>query len=84
LPHKLRRARRRGLSEAVEPVGVGYEWNPSQDVEYIAAFALLSRYPTPDGRVLLARNAATKASPTRLERGRSPTAPRFPCGAGHT
>jgi polyhydroxybutyrate depolymerase len=41
--------------EASEPIGAGFEWDPSQDVEYIAALAteLLSRHETPDGRVLL-------------------------------
>ncbi|MGD0394322.1 MAG: PHB depolymerase family esterase [Acidimicrobiales bacterium] len=41
--------------QAVEPIGAGYEWDPSQDVDYIAGLAteLLGRHRTPPGRVLL-------------------------------
>ena len=41
--------------QAIDPVGTGYEWDPSQDVDYIAGLAteLLSRHRTPHGRVLL-------------------------------
>ena len=41
--------------QAIEPIGTGYEWSPSQDVDYIAGLAteLLGRYRTPRGRVLL-------------------------------
>jgi poly(3-hydroxybutyrate) depolymerase len=39
--------------EAIDPIGTGYEWDPSQDVDYVAGLAteLLSRYVTPSGRV---------------------------------
>jgi poly(3-hydroxybutyrate) depolymerase len=41
--------------QAIEPIGSGYEWDPSQDVDYIAGLAteLLSRYRAPHGRVVL-------------------------------
>jgi polyhydroxybutyrate depolymerase len=41
--------------QAIEPIGTGYEWDPSQDVGYIAGLAteLGSRHRTPHGRVLL-------------------------------
>jgi len=41
--------------QAIAPIGTGYEWDPSQDVDYIAGLAaeLLSRYRAPHGRVLL-------------------------------
>ena len=41
--------------EAIQPIGPGFEWDPSQDVDYIAALTteLVSRHPTPAGRVLL-------------------------------
>jgi poly(3-hydroxybutyrate) depolymerase len=41
--------------QAIEPIGSGCEWDPGQDVGYIAGLAtgLLSRPRVPDGRVLL-------------------------------
>jgi polyhydroxybutyrate depolymerase len=41
--------------QAIEPIGTGYEWDPNQDVDYIAQLAtdLLSRRRVPHGRVLL-------------------------------
>ena len=41
--------------QAIVPIRAGYEWDPSQDVDYIAALAteLLSRHRTPQGRVIL-------------------------------
>jgi len=41
--------------QAIEPIGSGYEWDHSQDVDYIAGLAteLVSRHRTPHGRVLL-------------------------------
>jgi polyhydroxybutyrate depolymerase len=41
--------------EAIEPVGGGYEWDPSLDVGYIAALVseLLGRYSPPHRRVVL-------------------------------
>ena len=41
--------------QAIEPIGTGYEWDPSQDVDYLAGLAteLLSRRRIPQGRVLL-------------------------------
>ena len=41
--------------QAIEPIGPGYQWEPSRDVYYIARLAdeLLSRHRTPHGRVLL-------------------------------
>ncbi len=41
--------------QAIEPIGPGYEWDPSQDVDYIAGLAteLLSRHRASHGRVLL-------------------------------
>jgi polyhydroxybutyrate depolymerase len=41
--------------QAIEPIGTGYEWDPSQDVDFIAGLAteLLSRHRTRHGRVLL-------------------------------
>jgi polyhydroxybutyrate depolymerase len=41
--------------QGIEPIGSGYEWDPSQDVDYIAGLAteLLRRHRTPHGRVLL-------------------------------
>ncbi len=41
--------------QAIEPIGSGYEWDPSRDVEYIARLAteLLDRQQPPLGRVLL-------------------------------
>ena len=49
------RRRRRGVSQAIEPIGSGYEWDPSQDVDYIAGLTteLLNRYRPPSGRVVL-------------------------------
>ena len=41
--------------QAIEPIGTGYEWDPSQDVDYIAGLAteLRRRHRTPHGRVIL-------------------------------
>jgi polyhydroxybutyrate depolymerase len=41
--------------QAIAPIGSGFEWDPGQDVGYIAGLAteLLSRHRTPHGRVLL-------------------------------
>lgn len=41
--------------EAVKPVGAGYEWDPSRDVDYIAALAneLIGRHRPLGGRVLV-------------------------------
>ena len=41
--------------QAIEPIGAGYEWDPSLDVDYLAALAteLVSRHRMPHGRVLL-------------------------------
>jgi len=41
--------------QAIEPIGSGYEWDPSQDVDYIAGLTteLLNRYRPPSGRVVL-------------------------------
>jgi polyhydroxybutyrate depolymerase len=42
--------------QAIQPIRAGYEWDPSQDVDYIAGLAteILSRHRTPHGRVILA------------------------------
>ena len=41
--------------QAIEPIGPGYEWDHSRDVDYIAGLAteLVSRHRVPHGRVLL-------------------------------
>jgi polyhydroxybutyrate depolymerase len=41
--------------QAMVPFGAGYEWDPGQDVDYIAGLAteLLSRHRMPHGRVVL-------------------------------
>jgi polyhydroxybutyrate depolymerase len=41
--------------EAIEPIRTGFEWDPSQDVDFIAGLAteLLSRHRTPHGRLIL-------------------------------
>lgn len=41
--------------QAIQPIRAGYEWDPSQDVEYIAGLAteLVSQHRTPHGRVIL-------------------------------
>jgi polyhydroxybutyrate depolymerase len=41
--------------QALEPVRAGYEWNPDQDVDFIAGLAteLVGRHQTPSGRVIL-------------------------------
>jgi polyhydroxybutyrate depolymerase len=41
--------------QAIEPIGSGYQWDPSRDVGYMAGLAveLLSRHRTPHGRLLL-------------------------------
>jgi polyhydroxybutyrate depolymerase len=41
--------------QAIQPIRAGYEWDPSQDVDYIAGLAteLLSRHRTPHDRVIL-------------------------------
>jgi len=41
--------------QAIEPIGTGYEWDPTQDVDYLGGLAteLLSRDRTQHGRVLL-------------------------------
>ena len=41
--------------QAIEPIRTGYEWDPSQDLDYIARLAteLLSRHRTPHGRVIV-------------------------------
>jgi polyhydroxybutyrate depolymerase len=41
--------------EAIEPIRTGYEWDPSQDVDFLAGLAtdVLCRYQTPHGRVIV-------------------------------
>jgi polyhydroxybutyrate depolymerase len=41
--------------QAIEPIGTGFEWDLTRDVDYIAQLAteLVSRHRTPRGRVLL-------------------------------
>ncbi len=41
--------------EAIAPIGAGYEWDPNQDVDYIAGLAteLVNRHRPPHGRMLL-------------------------------
>ena len=41
--------------QAIEPIGSGYEWDPSHDVDYLARLAteLLSRHRRAHGRVVL-------------------------------
>jgi polyhydroxybutyrate depolymerase len=41
--------------EAIQPIRTGYEWDPSQDVDFIAGLAteLLSRHRAPHGRVIV-------------------------------
>ena len=41
--------------QAIEPIRAGYEWDPSQDVDFIAELVavILSRHQTPHGRVII-------------------------------